>query len=141
MFFFQLPLLPECLFHLGGFTALTRTFRHDPVRPDAFSAEDVARFLHAIQRPGALTAGINYYRAAFRRSLGRDVAEMNPIAQPTLVIWGEQDRYIDNRLLDGLDAWVSDLRIERLPDASHWVQNDAPERVNRLLVDFLQLRL
>ena len=63
---------------------------------------------------------------------------MKPIAQPTLVIWGERDRYLDIRLLDGLNAWVPNLRVERLADASHWVQNDAPDRVNPLLVEFLR---
>jgi epoxide hydrolase 4 len=138
IFFFQVPWLPECLFRLNGFSALMRTFRREPVRPDAFSAEDVERYRHALARPGALTAAINYYRAAFRRDLGRVPPGMKPIAQPTLVIWGERDRYLDVRLLDGLNAWVPNLRIERLADASHWVQNDAPERVNPLLVEFLR---
>ena len=62
---------------------------------------------------------------------------MKPIAQPTLVIWGDQDRYLDARLLEGMEAWATDLRVERLADASHWVQNDAPQRVNQLLVEFL----
>jgi len=138
IFFFQVPWLPECLFRLNGFAALMRTFRRDPVRPDAFSAEDVERYRHALARPGALTAAINYYRAAFRRNLGRVPPGMKPTAQPTLVIWGERDRYLDVRLLDGLNAWVPNLRVERLADASHWVQNDAPERVNPLLVEFLR---
>src|SRR4029453_3763547 len=34
-------------------------------------------------------------------------------------------------------AWVPDVRVERIPEASHWVQADAPERVNQLMVDFL----
>ncbi len=32
--------------------------------------------------------------------------------------------------------WVSDVHVERLPKASHWVQHDAPERVNELLAGF-----
>jgi epoxide hydrolase 4 len=138
IFFFQVPFLPECLFRLNGLAALMRTLRRDPVRPDAFTAEDVERYRLALARPGALTAAINYYRAAFRRNLGRVPPGMKPIAQPTLVIWGERDRYLDLRLLDGLNAWVPNLRIERLADASHWVQNDAPQRVNPLLVEFLR---
>jgi pimeloyl-ACP methyl ester carboxylesterase len=35
-------------------------------------------------------------------------------------------------------AWVPEMRVERIPEASHWVQADAPERVNQLMVDFLQ---
>jgi pimeloyl-ACP methyl ester carboxylesterase len=51
---------------------------------------------------------------------------------------GEQDRYLDVRLTEGLGAWVEKLRTERLPDTSHWVQNDAPGRVNELLIEFLR---
>jgi epoxide hydrolase 4 len=57
------------------------------------------------------------------------------ISMPTLVIWGEQDRYLSIGLLERLERWVPQVRIERLADASHWVQNDAPERVNRLLIE------
>jgi pimeloyl-ACP methyl ester carboxylesterase len=61
---------------------------------------------------------------------------VRPIAAPTLLIWGTRDRYLGPRLTQGLHEWVPRLRIARL-DASHWVQNDAPEEVNRLLVEFL----
>jgi epoxide hydrolase 4 len=137
IFFFQLPGLPEFLLRLGGFASLMRTFRSQPVRPGAFTPDDVERYRRAIARPGALTAAVNYYRAAFRRNRGRVPPGMKPIAQPTLVIWGERDHYLDARLLEGMEAWATNLRVERLADASHWVQNDAPERVNRLLVEFL----
>ncbi|HKO83520.1 MAG TPA: alpha/beta hydrolase, partial [Actinomycetota bacterium] len=35
-------------------------------------------------------------------------------------------------------AWVPNVRVERIPQASHWVQADAPQRVNQLMVEFLQ---
>jgi epoxide hydrolase 4 len=56
---------------------------------------------------------------------------------PTLVIWGDQDRYLGRALAEPDRGWVPDVRVERIPEASHWVQADAPERVNRLIVDFL----
>ena len=40
--------------------------------------------------------------------------------------------------MDGLEQWVPDIRVERIPGASHWVQIDAAERVNELLIDFLR---
>src|SRR5947199_153849 len=46
--------------------------------------------------------------------------------------------YLSARLTEGLERWVPNLRVERLPDASHWVQSDAPERVNQLMLDFLR---
>jgi pimeloyl-ACP methyl ester carboxylesterase len=136
VFFFQLPWLPERMLRAGGYAFLERTLRREAVRPGAFSSDDIWEYKRALAQPGALTAAINYYRAAFRhlRDAGRDA---RPIAAPTLLIWGEQDRYLRSRLTEGLAPWVPDLRIERLAEASHWVQNDAPAEVNRLLVEFL----
>ena len=57
---------------------------------------------------------------------------------PTLIIWVEQDRYLGRELAEPDRAWVPDVRVERIAEASHWVQADAPERVNQLMVDFLQ---
>ena len=56
---------------------------------------------------------------------------------PTLVIWGEQDTALTVHNLDGLDEFVPDLRIERIPDGSHWVINEQPDRVNALIRDFI----
>jgi len=136
MFFFQLPWLPELSLRAGGFATLQRTLRTDPVRPDAFTEEDIRRYRRALARPGALTATINYYRALFRRN-PRDVRNLPLITCPTLLIWGEQDRYLGLPLTEGLERWVPSIRVERISNASHWVQVDAAERVNQLLLDFL----
>lgn len=136
MLVFQLPLLPEWLLQAGDYYLLKRTLRRQPARPGAFTAKDIARYQQALAQPGARTAALNYYRAArrFRRSVsgGRRV-----VSVPTLLIWGERDPYLGVRLTQGLEEWVPCLQVERLPNASHWVQNDAPEEVNRLLMQFL----
>jgi pimeloyl-ACP methyl ester carboxylesterase len=137
MFFFQLPWLPEASFRAQNYKLLRETLRDDPVRPDAFDAADVARYVEAIARPGALTAGINYYRALFRQAPGAVQRQLRPIEAPTLVIWGERDRNLGRELAAPDPAWVPNARVERLPAASHWVQADAPDAVNRLLVEFL----
>jgi epoxide hydrolase 4 len=51
---------------------------------------------------------------------------------------GDQDRYLGRELAEPDRAWVPEVRVERITEASHWVQADAPERVNQLMVDFLQ---
>lgn len=137
MFFFQLPWLPEWWIQRRDFAALEQLLRREPVRPSAIPPTDVAAYKCALAQPGALTAMVNYYRAAFRRRPSGMRRSFRPIDVPTLLIWGERDRHLGLPLLDGTEAWVRDLRVERLPDASHWVQNDAPERVNELLVRFL----
>jgi pimeloyl-ACP methyl ester carboxylesterase len=78
---------------------------------------------------------INYYRASVRQKDAE--AGLSPIKAPTLVIWGEQDRYLGSELAEPEHDDVPNLdRVERLPDASHWVHHDEPERVTRLLIDF-----
>jgi pimeloyl-ACP methyl ester carboxylesterase len=135
VFFFQLPSLPEALIRAGDFALLERAWREQPMHPGAFTDDDIRRYKQALSRPGGLTGPVNYYRAALRYS--RDTyGPRQQIRMPTLVVWGERDPYLGVSLLDLLPRWVPDLRIERIPDASHWVQNDVPNRVNRLLVEF-----
>ena len=63
--------------------------------------------------------------------------EIRPITAPTLVIWGEKDRYLGPDLAEPHHEDVPNLdRVERLPDASHWVHHDEAERVTQLLGDF-----
>lgn len=136
MFAFQLPWLPEALAPLGGFALWRRTLRADA--PAAFSERDLDRYVEAWSQPGALQAMLGYYRAALRQSPRRARARMSRIEAPVLVIWGEQDRALGSELAEPDPEWVPNARVERIPDASHWVQMDAPERVNRLLLDFLE---
>jgi pimeloyl-ACP methyl ester carboxylesterase len=138
IFFFQLPRLPEWAFRRRGFALVERTLRRDPIRPGVFTEEDIRLYKEALARPGALTATINWYRALFRRRLYQIRREVRPVAAPTLLIWGEQDRYLGRRLLEGLEPWVPQLRLERFADASHWIHVEWPERVNRLMIDFLR---
>lgn len=137
VFFFQLPWLPEWSLGAGRFRAVRRVFRTDPVRAGAFSAADIERYVEALAQPGALTASVNYYRALLRFHPLGFTRELHVIDAPVLVIWGEQDRALGRELAEPPRRWVPNLRIERLPDASHWVQVDRPERVNQLLLSFL----
>jgi pimeloyl-ACP methyl ester carboxylesterase len=135
--FFQLPWLPEAVLAFDDFAMLRRMLRTDPVRPGAFTPEDIVQYVRAWSQPGALRAGINYYRAAARRGPGRLARDVRRIDTPTLLIWGERDRYLVPDLTRGLEQWVPSLRVERLPRASHWVMQDEPGVVNDLLTGFL----
>jgi len=80
---------------------------------------------------------INYYRRSVRTPPKRAEAALRPIKAPTLVIWGQGDRYLGEDLAEPEHDDVPNLdRVERVPDASHWVHHDAAERVSQLLTDF-----
>jgi epoxide hydrolase 4 len=142
MFFFQLPWLPERLLRAGNWRAFRRAFERE-ARPGAFTPEDVARYVEAWSQPGALTAMLGYYRASMRRPRMRrppvEAAPLHPVQAPTLIIWGERDRYLGAELADPDPADVPRLeRVVILPGVSHWVQHDAPERVSQLLIEFFK---
>jgi pimeloyl-ACP methyl ester carboxylesterase len=85
-----------------------------------------------------MTAMLNYYRAnalAFVQS-----ATSEPVRVPTLMIWGEHDTALGLELTEGYDGLVDDFTLHRLPQASHWVQQDAPDAVNAALGEWLTAR-
>ncbi len=95
--------------------------------------------------PG-LVGGCNYYRASpVRPATPQDPAVQAldlpdaavTVTVPTLVLWGMQDRALLPSLLDGLERWVPRLTQHRLPDASHWLVHEQPQRVIGYLGDFL----
>ena len=137
MFFFQLPRLPEKAVSANDFAALRAGFRTNTVRPGAISEEDADHYVEAVSRPGALTATINYYRALFRYPSETQVLQKK-VEAPTLVIWGEKDVFLSPELAEPGPLWVPNLRVDRLPDASHFVAEDRPDEVNALLLDLLR---
>ena len=133
IFAFQLPWLPEWSFRRDGARAIKDSLRRTAMRPDTFSDADLDEYARAFSAPGAATAAINYYRAAARSPVAR-----GKIKAPTLVIWGENDFALGIELTRGMDdLFESQLRIEFVPDAGHWVMEERPEVVNRLLLEFL----
>jgi pimeloyl-ACP methyl ester carboxylesterase len=137
-FFFQIPWLPEKVLRAGDLAIVRSVFRNDPVRPGTFGRDDIDRYVEALSRPGALTAAINYYRALARRAPTVARALRRRIEAPVMVIWGQRDLFLVPELARPNPALVPHARVERLSDASHWVQQDRPERVNALLLDFLE---
>jgi pimeloyl-ACP methyl ester carboxylesterase len=132
-FFFQIPRLPERVLRRHDFHALRKAFRDDGL-PDA----EIERYVEALRREGALRGGINYYRAMMRDVATRSLPRFRRIDAPVLVIWGERDRVLGRDMARPDPEWVPNARVEFLPEATHWVQRDEPERVNSLLVDFLR---
>jgi epoxide hydrolase 4 len=134
--FFLLPWLPERALAARDFAAIRRMYGGAAGRPGRFGAEQIEAFIEPLRQPGALTAALNYYRAN-ALSVRRSVRRRGPLRAETLVIWGERDPALTTRLLHGLQAVAPRVRIQRIPDAGHWVQHEAAATANRALIDFL----
>lgn len=138
MLLFQFAGVAEAYLSADDFRNLRRML-FDTARPGTFPPEDLRVLLDALSRDGALTAALNYYRANMPpAALLREPPEPPEITVPTMIIWGEADAYMGIELLERSAATVTGpLRVERLPGVSHWVQQEAPDAVNALLLDFL----
>jgi pimeloyl-ACP methyl ester carboxylesterase len=130
---FQPPRLPEALLRAGGFAALAGAMRAS-ARRGSFTAEDLRPYRAAWAQPGALTGMLNWYRAALRHPAAYGTAQ---IGTPVRVIWGDRDVALDRRLVERALARCTQAEAIHLPQATHWVQHDEPETVNRLLLEFL----
>jgi pimeloyl-ACP methyl ester carboxylesterase len=100
---------------------------------------EAAHWIADLARPGALTAALNWYRANqhAKRWLQPPVLLPN-VAAPTLSLWSSGDVYLNEAQVVRTREFVTGpWRYERIEGASHWMQLDRPETVNRLLVDFL----
>jgi pimeloyl-ACP methyl ester carboxylesterase len=138
MLLFQFAGVAEEWLSANDFANLRR-FVFDTAAPGAFSDEDREIFVRALGEDGALTAALDYYRANIPpQSWLRPPPDLPPVEVPTMIVWGEADAYMSPVLLERSVSKVTGrLRVERLPGVSHWVQQEAPDDVNRLLVDFL----
>jgi pimeloyl-ACP methyl ester carboxylesterase len=110
----------------------------DAGRPGGGWLTDAVRDRYRAVWSAGLTGGCNYYRASpLRPPLSPDDGVMKIVLDPatvtsrvpTLVIWAEDDIALPPTLLDGLDAFVPDLRIVRVPGATHWVVHERPALV------------
>ena len=134
IFFFQLPWLPEKSLSDNGYTNAIRAIKGSS-RRGTFGDDDIAAYRQAWSQPGALTGMLNWYRAVARNqgtgvSLGR-------IRVPTLMIWGANDIALSRSMAQPSIDLCDDGRLVFLEEASHWVQHEEPETVNRLLLEFL----
>jgi pimeloyl-ACP methyl ester carboxylesterase len=145
IFFFQLPWLPERRMAADGAAVVARALVGGSHRKDAWPEEELEAYRAAFARPGRAKAAIDWYRAAFRPSLRRrrpKGSTRRRVSAPTLVLWGARDRFLGRELVspDALRPVLADGNLPEvvfIEDAGHFVQNEAPERVNEELLRWL----
>ena len=120
--------------------------RFDGREPGPELDADKAAYLEAWQRPGALTGGLNYYRASplyppSPADPGATKVKLEAgdfmVRVPTLVLWGEKDRALLPSMLDGMQDVVPGVKVVRVPDATHWVMDEKPDLVNTEIRKFI----
>lgn len=130
--FFQLPWLPEAALSAFDFAGL-RKMMSGSAGEGTFTEFELDRYVEAWDRPGRLTAMLNYYRALRRREPG----EGNRVTAPTLILWGSEDSALEEHVARASLEQCDDGRLEVLDGASHWLHLEEPEKVSALMLSHL----
>jgi len=100
---------------------------------------DLERQVAALREPGALTAGLNWYRANVHPRGELERRQLPPVAAPTLGLWSTGDHYLgEEQMTRSGERVTGHWRYERIEGATHWLQIDAAEQVTRLLLEHLR---
>jgi pimeloyl-ACP methyl ester carboxylesterase len=105
--------------------------------------EDADRQIADLSRPGALVAGLNWYRAnidpaGFVRVAPPPPGRVQSIACPTMAVWSTEDPFLGEVQIAASREFVTGpWRYERLTGVGHWIPPEAPDALNALLIDFL----
>ncbi len=133
MLFFQVPGLAERAIREHDYGGLRKSIV-STAAPGAYPEEELEAYHEAWSEPGALEGMLAWYRAGRRLLWRRDAT---PIRPPGLLIWGKRDVALSPKLAEPSIALCRTGHLSWIEEAGHFVQNDAPERVNVLLGDFL----
>ena len=145
MLFFRGPTAEPTL-SANNYAMLVQIVLGEGLKTGAFTEEDKKAYIEAWSQPGALTGGLNYYRAARVGPPAEGSKEAVSFAQgmpslmvnvPTLVIWGEKDTALLTGNLVGLDKFVPKLTIKRIPDGTHWVIHEKPALISGWIHEFV----
>jgi pimeloyl-ACP methyl ester carboxylesterase len=132
--YFQLPWLPELSLRLGHWRGASLAMRRSAL-PQAFTDEDIEKYKEAWSQPGAITAMLNWYRAAarYRSQITNDMR----VRIPTLMLWGVKDVALSYRMARPSLDYCAKGNLIFFPEATHWLQHEEADEVNRHLLNFI----
>lgn len=143
MFFFQLPWVPELVSRRRNWRMLTGMLLSSSIR-GTFGKADLEEYRQAWSQPGAYGGMLSWYRAMMRArptapaQPAPGTSPKQPVCVPTLLLWGAQDRFLGRELAEASIKKCSQGQLVFIEDATHWLHQERPERVNTLIQEFLQ---
>lgn len=148
MLMFRSPESEEII-SANNYALIVESVLSEGLKQGHFTEEDKQAYLEAWSQPGALTGGLNYYRAAEvgpplsqadreRISAFSDSFSDFTVSVPTLVIWGEKDPYLLMGNVTGLPEYVPNLTVKHITYGTHWVIHEKVDLVNSYIRQFIE---
>ena len=135
--FFQIPWLPEESARWGNWWLLSKSIR-DTAKPGAFPDEKLDLYRSAWDRDGAFGAMVNWYRSSFRSFTRDATTPERRVALPVLLLLAQHDAFIPSDLTRASLGLLDDGQLVELGSGTHWVVQEEPERIAKLLEDFFR---
>ncbi|XP_055497375.1 epoxide hydrolase 4 [Leucoraja erinacea] len=138
-FFCQVPWLPEFALTMNDFKVLKYLFTSQSTgirsKECRMTADEMEAYLYIFSQRGAFSGPLDHFRNVFS-SLPLN---QNEVVSPTLLLWGEKEGFMEFRMAQLSKSYVRNcFRLHVVPEASHWLQQDQPQLVNRLIWAFLK---
>ncbi len=129
MLLFQFPGVAEHWLSADGWAGMREWFPHP----------DVEAVVADLDRDGSLTTGLNWYRANITpEAFVGPPLELPPVKAPAMGVWSSGDRFLTEEQMTGSAKFCTgEFRYERIDGPGHWLQIEASDTVNALLLDFL----
>uniref|UniRef100_A0A2K6MGK5 Epoxide hydrolase 4 n=1 Tax=Rhinopithecus bieti TaxID=61621 RepID=A0A2K6MGK5_RHIBE len=140
-YFFQIPWFPEFMFSINDFKVLKHLFTSHSTgigrKGCQLTTEDLEAYIYVFSQPGALSGPINHYRNIFSCL----PLKHHMVTTPTLLLWGENDAFMEVEMAEVTKIYVKNyFRLTILSEASHWLQQDQPDIVNKIDMDISKRR-
>jgi pimeloyl-ACP methyl ester carboxylesterase len=120
---------------MGSAALLNPVLEGSVANPEHMPPRLLARYL----APYVGREGVNHLLTLARsiRPDDLEALDLRTIRAPTMVVWGDADRWLDERLPERLTDAIPDSRLVRLPDVGRLVPEEAPDQLTELILDFL----
>lgn len=133
MVFFQIPVLPEKILGIRNFKNTAQVLKGSS-KKGTFIESDIGEYKQAWSKSGALTGMLNWYRAL---PLSWKHINKENIKVPVKIIWGEKDRFLSKRLAEESLQFINATSVTLINRATHWVNQEEAETVNKEILKFL----
>jgi len=133
---FQEPGVTEAVFEADPYEWLRTIFVGFAADKDFMSVEEFAVYRDAFVE-GGLFGPLGPYRNIDANAAATEHLANAPITQPTLMITADRDPILPPLLADGMDRWVGDLTVVCIEHSGHWTQQEQPDHVNAILLEYL----
>ncbi|CAI5440201.1 unnamed protein product [Caenorhabditis angaria] len=138
IYFFQSPSIPELYMRLNKMEMLEKMLRsskHGVQNRANFTDQDMEAWKYTFSQAGSLTGPINYYRQIFKAQW--DNVKDKTVKIPVMIIWGDRDAFLEVEGAEITKKYCISCRVQIIEGASHWVQQDQPEKVNKFMEQFM----